>query len=201
MRKHLLFSLFLIIYYLCFFNTKNSMKIADKEFEPFISEAEILQHVKSVAQAINNDFADKKPIFIGIMNGAFMFLSDLMKEITIPCEVSCMKLSSYAGTESSGVVSIQNDLSTDIKGRTVVIVEDIVESGLSMCTLMERLKKEQPAEIHIATMFLKPNMLKIKDLKIDYIGMKIPDEFIVGYGLDYNEYGRNNRDLYKIKAV
>jgi len=174
------------------------MKVLDKEFEPFISEKEILEKVKIVAEKINNDMKDKNPIFIGIMNGAFMFMSDLMKDINIPCEISCVKLSSYSGTESSGVVSIQSGLCTNITNRTVIIVEDIVESGLSMKTLIDVLKKENPKELHLATMFFKPNLLKIKDLKIDYIGMEIPDEFIVGYGLDYNQYGRNSRDLYKI---
>ena len=150
-----------------------------------------------MADAINHDLEGKEPLFLSVLNGAFMFTADLMKRITIPCEVSFIKLSSYEGTSSTGQVRQLMGLNQCIKGRTVVIVEDIVDTGLTMQKLLELLQAQEPAEVHIATLLLKPDKLKVP-LHIEYAAMQIPNDFIVGYGLDYDGFGRNYKDIYTV---
>lgn len=187
--------------YLCTRPTKHTtmstIKVKEKEFAISIPESEILTAVQRVADAINRDLEGKDPLFLSVLNGAFMFTADLMKRITIPCEISFIKLSSYEGTSSTGEVRQLLGLNQSIQGRTVVIVEDIVDTGLTMQKLLELLDAQQPAEVHIATLLLKPDKLKVP-LNIEYSAMQIPNDFIVGYGLDYDGFGRNYKDIYTV---
>lgn len=175
----------------------NTIQIKDKQFKTFISEASILKEVRRVAGEINADLAGDNPLFISVLNGSFMFTADLMKRLTIPCEISFVKLASYEGTSSTGKVKELVGLNENITGRTVVIVEDIVDTGLTMQKLIETLRAQHPKEIRIATLLLKPDKLKV-DLDIRYVAMRIPNDFIVGYGLDYEGLGRNYRDIYSV---
>ena len=175
----------------------STIKVKEKQFAISIPEAEILTAVQRVADAINHDLEGKEPLFLSVLNGAFMFTADLMKRITIPCEVSFIKLSSYEGTSSTGQVRQLMGLNQCIEGRTVVIVEDIVDTGLTMQKLLELLQAQEPAEVHIATLLLKPDKLKVP-LHIEYAAMQIPNDFIVGYGLDYDGFGRNYKDIYTV---
>ncbi len=173
------------------------IKIKDKTFETSITEAEILERVKVVAERINKDMKDKNPLFLAVLNGSFMFAADLMRMITIPCEISFVKLASYQGTTSTGKIKEVIGINEDLAGRTVIIVEDIVESGLTMKRMIETLGTRNPASIHICTLLLKPERLK-EQLDIEYTAIEIPNDFIVGYGLDYDQQGRNLRDIYTL---
>ena len=173
------------------------IKIKDKTFKTSIPEAQILERVKAVADRINTDMADKNPLLLAMLNGSFVFAADLMRMINIPCEISFVKMASYEGTSSTGTVKQLLGLNEDIKGRTVIIVEDIVESGLTMKSLLDTLHEQEPAEIHICTLLLKPECLKVP-LDIKYVAIEIPNDFILGYGLDYDQQGRNLRDIYTV---
>jgi len=144
---------------------------------------------------INNDYPDEEVLFVGILNGAFMFSADLVKRIRLKCQISFVKLTSYTGDSSSGSVRELIGLMDDIKGKHVIILEDIVETGLTLETIVKLLKPMKPASLKIATLLFKPQAYQ-KNLKLDYIGLEIPNEFIIGYGLDYNGYGRNYEDIY-----
>lgn len=174
-----------------------TIRIKDKQFKTFITEEQILKEVARVGEEINRDLADANPLFVSVLNGSFMFTADLMKHVSVPCEISFVKLASYAGTSSTGKVKELVGLNDDITGRTIVIVEDIIDTGLTMERLIETLKARNPKEIRIATLLVKPDKLKV-DLDINYIAMSIPNDFIVGYGLDYNGLGRNYRDIYTV---
>ena len=175
----------------------DTIQIKDKRFRTFITENEILQQVARVADEINRDLADENPLFVSVLNGSFMFTSDLMKHLTMPCELSFVKLASYEGTSSTGKVKELVGLNNDITGRTVVIVEDIVDTGFTMERLIETLRQRNPKDIRIATLLVKPDKLQVK-LDIHYVAMNIPNDFIVGYGLDYDGLGRNYRDIYTV---
>ena len=175
-----------------------SIQIKDKKFAISITEEQILKEVDRVAAEINRDLKDKNPLFLSVLNGSFMFTSDLMKRITIPCEISFVKLASYQGISSTGKITEVIGVNEDISGRCVVIVEDIVDTGLTMQRLLETLGTRNPKEIHIASLLVKPEKLQVP-LNIKYAAMNIPNDFIVGYGLDYNEQGRNLKDIYTIK--
>lgn len=175
----------------------SEIQIKDKRFTTFIPEEKILQEVARVAGEINRDLKDCNPLFLSVLNGSFMFTADLMKRVEIPCEISFVKLASYEGTSSSGKVKELVGLNEDIEGRTVVIVEDIVDTGLTMQRLLETLRARNPKDLRIATLLVKPDKLKV-DLDIHYVAMNIPNDFIVGYGLDYDGFGRNYRDIYTV---
>lgn len=176
----------------------DTIQIKDKRFTTFIPEEKILTEVARVADEINRDLSGSDPLFVSVLNGSFMFTADLMKRLDIPCEISFVKLASYEGTSTTGRVKELVGLNDDISGRTVVIVEDIVDTGLTMQRLLETLRAKNPKEIRIATLLVKPDKLQV-DLKIDYVAMNIPNDFIVGYGLDYDGYGRNSRDIYIVE--
>lgn len=176
----------------------DKIKILDKEFVISIPSEKIQGSIQHIADRMNNDLLDKDPVFIAVLNGAFIFASDLFKKITINCQISFLKIASYHGTNSTGEVKDLIGLDEDITGRTVVIIEDIVDSGLTLEHIIQILKKHKPAEIKICTLLFKPNAYK-KNIKIDYIGMEIPNDFIVGYGLDYNGYGRNTNDIFVLE--
>lgn len=173
------------------------IKIHDKKFRISYPEAEILKHVQAVADRINKDMKDKNPLFLAVLNGSFVFAADLMRLITIPCEISFVKLASYQGTMSTGKIKEVIGINEDISGRTVIILEDIVESGLTMKRMIDSLGTRNPESVHICTLLLKPERLKV-NLNIEYAAMEIPNDFIVGYGLDYNQHGRNLRDIYTL---
>ena len=173
------------------------MKIKDKQFRISIPETVIKQRVKTVAERINRDMEGKNPLFLAVLNGSFIFAADLMRMITIPCEISFVKLASYQGTTSTGKVAEVLGINEDISGRHVIIVEDIVDTGLTMQRMVESLGTRNPASVHICTLLLKPEKLKV-DLNIEYAAIEIPNDFIVGYGLDYDQQGRNLPDIYTV---
>ena len=175
----------------------DTIQIKDKKFRLSIPESEIQAAVKNVAEQINRDIADKNPIFICVLNGAFMFAGDLMKNVNMPCEITFVKLSSYDGLYTSGVVKEIIGLNESVVGRNVVVVEDIVDTGITMERILSSLRTKGANEIRVATFLQKPDALQ-RDIKIDYVAMKIPNDFIVGYGLDYDRYGRNLKDIYTV---
>ena len=177
----------------------NTIQIKDKKFSLTIPETEILAAVRKVADAINHDIADKNPLFICVLNGAIMFASDLMKNVNIPCEITFIKLSSYDGLYTTGAVKEIIGLNESVVGRNVVVVEDIVDTGITMERILSSLRAKGANEIRVATFLQKPDALQ-RDIQIDYIAMKIPNDFIVGYGLDYDGYGRNLKDIYTLVA-
>ena len=175
----------------------STIKIHDKVFRTSYSEAEILQHVKAVADRLNKDMEGKNPLFLAVLNGSFIFAADLMRMITIPCEISFVKLASYQGTLTTGKVKEVIGINEDLRGRHVIIVEDIVDTGITMKRMLETLGTREPASLHICTLLLKPGKLQVP-LDIAYAAMEIPNDFIVGYGLDYDQQGRNLRDIYTL---
>lgn len=176
-----------------------SVTIKDKEFELFIDNSSIEQNIERVANQINEDLKGKEPIFITVLNGAFMFAGELMKKVNIPSEITFVRLASYQGTSSTEIVQQLLGLNQSIEGRNVVIVEDIVDTGNTMVALKAILNEMNPSDIKIATLLFKPKALK-HELNIDYVAMEIPNDFIVGYGLDYDGYGRNLNDIYILKS-
>ncbi len=173
------------------------IKIKDKTFRTSIPEAEIKSRVKALAAQISRDMEGKNPLLLGVLNGSFVFAADLMREMTIPCEISFVKLASYQGITSTGKVKEILGINENLSGRTVIIVEDIVESGKTMMRMIESLGTRNPASVHVCTLFFKPEKLE-EDLKLDYVAFRIPDDFIVGYGLDYDQQGRGLRDIFTI---
>lgn len=176
---------------------KEKIKVRDKEFSVFIKAADIDTAVSRMADTINQELKGKVPLFLVVLNGAFMFASDLMKKIKIENNISFVKLSSYTGTRSSQVVNELIGINEVVKGRTVVIVEDIIDSGITMRRMLDILSEQEAADVRIATLVFKPNAFQ-SDFKINYIGMEIPNDFIIGYGLDYDGFARNLPDIYKI---
>lgn len=174
------------------------VKIKDKTFETSIPEEEIKRRVKAVADQINKDMEGKNPLLLAVLNGSFIFAADLMRELTIPCEISFVKLASYQGTTSTGKIKEVIGINEDLTDRTVIIVEDIVESGLTMKRMIESLGTRNPKSIHICTLLLKPDRLKT-ELNIEYVAFRIPNDFILGYGLDYDQQGRQLKDIYTLK--
>ncbi len=173
------------------------VRIKDKTFETSISEAEIKARVKELADRLNKDLADKNPLFLAVLNGSFIFAADLLREIIVPCEISFVKLASYQGVTSTGKVREVLGINEDLKGRTIVIVEDIVDTGRTMKRMIESLGTRHPASIHICTLFVKPDKLE-EPLDIEYAAFSIPNDFIVGYGLDYDQQGRNLKEIYTL---
>jgi hypoxanthine phosphoribosyltransferase len=174
------------------------IKVHDKYFVPWLSEEAIQQRVKEIATQINQDCDGKKPLFIGILNGAFMFASDLFKNIHIDAEISFIKLASYKGTKSTGQVLTAIGLDMDIKDRHVIIVEDIIDTGKTLHEFLPQIHNQQPASLKIAVLLHKPEAT-IHPTKIDYCCFSIPNKFVVGYGLDYSGLGRNIASLYQLK--
>ena len=175
----------------------NTVKIKDKTFQISIPEEEILKHVGEVAEQINRDMAGKNPLLLAVLNGSFIFAADLMRRLTIPCEISFVKLASYQGTTSTGKVTEVIGINEDLTDRTIIIVEDIVESGLTMQRMIESLGTRHPESVHICTLLLKPEKLQVP-LDIRYVAMRIPNDFILGYGLDYDQQARGLKDIYTL---
>lgn len=174
------------------------IRVSDKDFTPFITQDKIETEIHRIANEIKRDMADKEPLFLVMLNGAFMFASELFKSLDMACEMAFVKYKTYEGTHSTGKANALLGLDAQqIKGRNIVILEDIVDTGFTMSQLLKDLEADGAKSIRIATMMYKPNAFQF-NYKIDYIGMNIGNDFIVGYGLDYNEYGRNLKEIYKI---
>lgn len=174
------------------------LQLHDKQFIPFISAQEIDFAITKIVAQVADDFAEDTPIFIGVLNGSFMVVSDFMKHYKGPCELSFIKMASYEGTTSTNDVKQLIGLDQDLSGRSVVVIEDIVDTGNTLVAIKELLKKQNVKHFKIATLFFKPEAFK-QDIKIDYIGIRIPNKFIVGFGLDYDGLGRNLPEIYQLK--
>ena len=174
-----------------------TVRVLDKEFSLYIPQEKIENAIQHVADQINHDLNGQNPLFLVVLNGAFMFASELFKRLTIPCEISFVKLSSYSGTETTNVVRELIGLDHSLEGRHVVLVEDIVDTGHTMKYTLEKLRQLRAVDARIATLFFKPESFQY-NYPINYKGMDISNEFIVGYGLDYNQQGRNLPDIYKV---
>jgi len=175
----------------------DNIKILDKEFKPYLSAAEIQTKISVIASKLNKQLDGKDPLFMGILNGSFMFASDLYKQITVPSQITFLKLASYQGTGSTGKVKRLIGINEDIKDKTVVIIEDIVDTGVTLDSIIKQLRGYEPKEIIVVTLMFKPEAYT-KEFKVDYFAFDIPNDFIVGYGLDYDGYGRNLADIYVI---
>ena len=175
----------------------SKVTILDKTFETTIPEAEIKKRVKELAADISRDMEGKNPLLLAVLNGAFVFAADLMREMTIPCEISFVKLASYQGTTSTGTIKEVLGINEDLAGRHVIIVEDIVDTGLTMKRMIETLGTRNPASVSICSLLVKPDKLKV-DLDLKYVAFRIPNQFILGYGLDYDQQGRGLKDIYTI---
>lgn len=177
-------------------NQKNEIWVGTDKFVPYLSEEEIQKRIAELGKQISEEYKAKLPIFIGVLNGSFMFMADLLKNITINCEMDFFKLSSYGDEKiSSGNVKMVKDLNADINDRHLILVEDIIDTGLSINYIQELIKEHTPASVKVATLLVKPESLKY-DVKIDYIGFKIPNKFVIGYGLDYAQKYRNLSSIY-----
>jgi hypoxanthine phosphoribosyltransferase len=174
-----------------------SIQVFDKHFEPYITVQQITEQVAKLAGQINEDYKDKRPLFIAILNGSFMFASDLFKELAIEAEICFIKLASYKGTKSTGNVITSIGLDIPLNGRHVIIVEDIVDTGKTLNEFLPQLINQQPATLKIAALLHKPEALKYP-LTIDYLGFEVPNKFLLGYGLDYDGLGRNLKEIYTL---
>ncbi len=178
----------------------STIKLHDLHFKPYIKEEEINRIVQSLVSQVSNDCKGEIPLFIGILNGSFMFVSDFVKSYKEDCEISFVKLASYEGTSSTDKVKQLVGINEDLEGRIVVILEDIIDTGNTLQEIYEIFKDKKVKQLKIATLFFKPDVFK-KELPIDYIGKSIPDKFIVGYGLDYNGLGRNYPTIYQLTTT
>lgn len=174
----------------------SNISLHNKQFAPYLSAAQLAAAIQQLADQLNQEYADKRPLFVSVLNGAFIFTADLLKALTIDCEVTFIRVASYSGTSSTGKVKEVLGLYEELAGRHVVILEDIVDTGHTMKMLLEMLRAQQPASLEVATLFLKPECLQ-HALDVRYVGLSIPNDFIVGYGLDYDGLGRNYPDVYK----
>ena len=170
------------------------LTINDKTFIPFIAAEAIQTRIQELAQQINQEYADKKPLLVVVLNGAFLFAADLMKNLTIPCEITFIRVASYSATQSTGQLKQILGLSESVTSRNLIIVEDIVDTGLTMFDVCEQLRTQAPASIAIATLLFKPGALK-KHVELHYVGFEIENQFVLGYGLDYDGLGRNSKEI------
>ena len=173
------------------------IQVKDKKFIPYLTAAEIDEQIKRLGSEINRDYKDRNPLFIAILNGSFMFASDLFKELTIEAEICFIKLASYKGTRSTGHVITSIGLDESLKGRDVVILEDIVDTGKTLNEFLPQLRDQQPASLKIVALLHKPDALK-HPITIDYLGFNVPDKFLLGYGLDYDGLARNLKEIYQL---
>lgn len=173
------------------------IKLLDREFKLSIPFSEIDGAIAKIADKMNKELHDQNPLLVCVLNGSFMFAADLMKKLDFPCQISFVKLSSYRGTETTGNVKEIIGLTENIEGRTIVILEDIIDTGITIEKILADLSEFKPKDLKVATMLFKPEACK-GDFKVDYVGIDIPNDFIVGYGLDYDGYGRNLPDIYTV---
>lgn len=175
----------------------STVNLHGKDFQPFITNDQILSAIDKVAEQITADLKNETPVILGVLNGSFVFMTDLVQRLNFNCEVSFVKLASYEGTQSTGVIRQLIGVNEDLKGRSVVVVEDIVDTGNTVEKLLEELEKIGPKEVKIATLLYKPEAFT-KSYGLDYVAIEIPNDFVVGYGLDFDGLGRNLSDIYKI---
>lgn len=175
----------------------DKVRIKDKEFEIYLSREKIESTIQRMAKEIETDMEEKDPLFLVILNGAFMFAADLFKEMSMPCEISFTRLASYQGTKTTNQVKELIGMKENIKGRHIIILEDIIDTGITLEHLQNTLIKQEPASIRLATLLFKPEAFQ-KDYPIHYVGIPIHNEFVVGYGLDYDGHGRNYANIYKV---
>ena len=173
------------------------IRVHDKQFEPYINASTIAGRIKEIAGDLNKDYGDKKPLFIAILNGSFMFAADLFKYLTINSEISFIKLASYRGMKSTGNVITSIGLDADLFGKDVIIIEDIVDTGKTLYNFLPKLNDHHPSSLKIAALLHKPEATRFP-LNLDYVGFSIPDKFVVGYGLDYDGLGRNLKEIYQV---
>ena len=174
-----------------------TIQVKDKTFAISIPEEAIRREIRRVADEISRDYAGRQPVFLAVLNGSFIFAADLLREVDLPCEISFVKLASYQGTNTTGTIREVIGLNVDITDRPVIVVEDIVDTGLTMAHMLDTLRRQNPASIDICTLLLKPSKLQVH-LDVRYSCLRIPDDFVVGYGLDYDGFGRNTKDIYTI---
>lgn len=174
-----------------------NIQIDDKDFNLLIEYDQIKKRIRLIGIQLNVDYDNRVPVFVGVLNGSFVFLADLLKEVTISSEVTFVKVSSYDGDKNTGVIKKQVGLQMDLKDRDVIIVEDIVDSGATLRYIIDMINEQNPASVCVCTLLLKPKSLKEDIEEITYVGFEIPDEFVVGYGLDYKGLGRNLKDIYR----
>ena len=173
------------------------IRLKDKDFELFIPDSEIQEAIRAMAVRIKADVEGRNPLFVGVLNGAFMFVAELMRALDAPYELTFARYSSYSGTSSTGVLREIMPVQADVRGRMVILLEDVIDTGYTMNYVVRKLRDEGAADVRVATMLFKPASLRC-DLRPDYIGLRIPDDFIVGHGLDYDGLGRSYRDIYKL---
>ena len=173
------------------------IKVHDKEFVPYLTSEEIEEQVQRVAEEINKDYVGKKPLFIAILNGAFIFAADLLKKVNVEAEICFIKLASYKGVRSTGKVITAIGLDIELYGRDIIIVEDIVDTGKTLSQFLPQIEHQHPASLKIAALLHKPDAM-VHPIKIDYLGFTIPNKFVVGYGLDYDGLGRNIKEIYQL---
>jgi hypoxanthine phosphoribosyltransferase len=175
----------------------NKIEIHNKGFEIFLENETIAKRTRLIGIQLNVDYEEKCPVFIGVLNGSFLFMADLLKEIDIACEVGFIRVASYHGTESSGQVKEAFGLPEDLEGRDVIIIEDIVDTGLTLKYILEKVNAQKPASVRVCSLLFKPAALLQPIEELTYVGFEIPNEFVVGYGLDYDGLGRNLKDIYR----
>ena len=176
---------------------ETNITVHGKEFELFLENETIAKRIRLMAIQLNVDYEDKNPVFVAVLNGSFLFMADLMKEVELPCETEFIKVASYHGASSSGAVKDALGMPANLKGRHVVIVEDIIDTGLTMRYILSKIYEQEPASVAVCTLLFKPAALQEKIEELDYIGFEIPNEFVVGYGLDYDGLGRNLNHIYR----
>jgi len=174
----------------------NSVQIEDKDFEIFLENDQINKRTRLIGIQLNVDYEDRCPIIIGVLNGSFVFMADLLKEIDISCEIAFIRVSSYKGTGSTGKIKETFGLPDNLHNRDIIVVEDIVDTGLTLKYILEKVRLQDPASVKVCSLLLKPAALLAPVPELEYIGFEIPNEFVVGYGLDYNGLGRNLKDIY-----
>lgn len=177
---------------------KKLIRANDLNFETFISSEKIQSRINEIGAEITKNFSDKKPLFIGVLNGSFIYIADLVRACNFECEIAFVRLSSYQGTQSLGKIETVYGLEMDISERHLIVVEDIVDSGRTLNYFLDYLKKQNPKSVSLASLLLKPDAV-LFPVTIDYLGFEIPDKFVIGYGLDYDGLGRNLKDIYQLK--
>jgi hypoxanthine phosphoribosyltransferase len=175
----------------------NKIQIHDKDFEILLENDMICKRTRLIGIQLNVDYETRCPVFIGVLNGSFLFMADLLKEISIACEVGFIRVASYHGTESTGQIQEAFGLPSDLHDRDVIIVEDIVDTGFTLKYILEKVYAQKPASVSVCSLLFKPAAIKEPINELNYVGFEIPNEFVVGYGLDYNGLGRNLKDIYR----
>lgn len=176
---------------------ETKVTVHQKQFELLLEQETIAKRIRLLAIQINVDYENRKPIFLGVLNGSFLFLADLMKEVELDCETEFVKIASYHGTSSSGAIKDALGMPTNLENRDVIIVEDIIDSGLTMKYILSKIYEQEPASVAVCTLLFKPDALQEEIQELSYIGFEIPNEFVVGYGLDYDGLGRNLNHIYR----